>query len=332
MSTPGWKAAIVGCGVIAGSEDSPRREGTVESHAMAYYRHPEFTITAAVDTDPARLATFQGRWDIPGAYQSLTDMLESESIDIVSLCSPSRYHAPQLIEILESSSPVKVIFTEKPLCVDRHELASIIKASENNEPEILVNHTRRFDPAHVKLAEYIQKRELGTFLHGTCNYYGGWLNNGSHLVDTLRMLFDGELAIESVKPGAPGRINDPCLDVKLLINDAPVVIVSFDEKNYQIFESEFRFEKGRVLLRDFGADILVEKVEQNKLGERVLVPLPDSPWKGLDSPLYHGVDLISQYLGNSRSLAGRGILVDEASGTMDILWQALEKLEVKERK
>ena len=328
MTASRWRVAIVGCGRIAGGEDHPRREGPVVTHALAYYRHPDFTLEAAVDTDPHRLKSFQDAWGVPRGYPKLTDMLSNESVDVISLCVPNQYHAAQLLEIIGSSCAARVIFVEKPVCLHRAELEKILAAANDSKYLIMVNHTRRFDPGHIRLMELVQSQALGAFIQGRCDYYGGWMNNGCHLIDTLRMLFQREPIIESVRPGAPGRPDDPCLDLRLLIGDAPVDIHSFDEKYFQLYEGEFRFESGRVLLRNFGAEIAVEKVNTEDRRERVLAPFPDSPWKGLESPLSHAVELIGQYLDKETSLTGRGILINEAAGTMDVLWKALEKLRI----
>ena len=84
------------------------------------------------------------------------------------------------------------------------------------------------------------------FSFGHCYYYGGWKNNGAHLIDTLRMFFEVEPVIRSVTPGKPGRPSDPCWDVELSVEGAPIFLQSFDEKYYQLFEMNLFYEFGRV--------------------------------------------------------------------------------------
>jgi hypothetical protein len=146
------------------------------------------------------------------------------------------------------------------------------------------------------------------------------------------MLFDTDPFIESVDNGAPGRPNDPCINVKLRILDAPVDIISFNQNYYQIYDNEFRFEKGRIFLQDFGQKIVVEKSKTDETNDKVLVPLPDSPWKGLDSPLFHAVGLIGKYLSDKEPLSGHGVLLDEVTSTMNILWKAMEILDNSTKK
>ena len=46
--------------------------------------------------------------------------------------------------------------------------------------------------------------------------------------------------------------------------------MSFDERHYQLFEFDLRFEKARLRIEDFGSRILFEKKEVNNIGENVL--------------------------------------------------------------
>ncbi len=331
MGQSPFKVGIVGCGKIAGRWDRPKSGKFIGTHALAYHKHPRFALEVAVNPTLEHLKAFQDTWKIPRGYISLPEMLDGESLDVISLCSPNEHHAAQLRQILESPHCPRVVFVEKPVCLNRSELEELKNVLNKRECLVIVNHSRRFDPGHIRLMQYIESDELGYLLQGRCDYYGGWLNNGCHVIDTLRMLFKKLLVIESAQEGPPGRINDPCLNVRLRISDAPVDITGFDEKYYQLYESEFRFEHGRVIIKEFGAQIFMEKAESNNIGERVLIPFPDSPWKGLDSPIYHAVASIGEYLEKGAIPAGRGILFEEAVDTMNILWTALEHLERGQR-
>ena len=333
-----FKTGIVGCGRIAGINDQPRDTGFVGTHAQAYHQHPLFEIKAV--TCPDRYKFFQKAWNIPNAYKNLDEMLKNEKLDVISICSPNEYHYPQIKKILNSNSCPKVIFAEKPICLKQSELEELKKMAIAANCEIIVNHSRRYDPGHIKVKQLINSQELGKLLSARCDYYGGWLHNGCHLIDTLRMLFDEEPIVESLNLGPPGRTDDPCLNVKLRIKDAPVDVTGFDKKYYNIYDSEFKFEKGRISLQDFGRKIIVEKVETNKNNEKTLIPFSDSPWKGLDSPMYHAIDLIAKHLKDKEPLSGHGVTLEEVTGTMNILLQTkdnydkriINKLQGKQRR
>lgn len=321
-----YATAIVGCGRIAGHVDRPRASGPVSTHAQAYYRHGGFRIDAICDPSDERRERFRDVWNVPRAYASLDDLLAHERPEVVSVCSSTDRHASDICEILEAQCEPTVVFVEKPLCTTPAELDRVRRAASSAAgTRIVVNHSRRFDPAHRRLAALIRSGELGSLLNGRCDYYGGWLHNGSHLVDTLRMLF-GTLTIDRVERGAAGKPDDPYLDVRVLAGGAPIELVGCDEQYYQLFEMDLRFAKGRILVRDFGERIVVEDAKVNAIGERVLVQRPDSPWTGLDAPLLHAVAAIAAHLEGRDGLDATGTTLDEAGETMTVLWQALGSL------
>jgi predicted dehydrogenase len=314
-----FRAAIVGCGNIAGLKDTPRMDGMVGTHAQAYARHSMFTLAAVVDSNPERLEVFKKVWGVDRLYSSLTGLLADGDVDVISIASPNENHAEQLREILASSNAPRAAFVEKPVCSNMEEFGSLKKLVAQARCKVFVNHTRRYDPGHRRLQAFIKSGAMGRFLGGRVYYYGGWLHNGVHVVDTLRMLL-GEVALKSAKRRAPGKIEDPCLDAALEHEGAIIEVEGVDERYYQLFENDLRFEKGRALIRDFGAEIIVEAVTVSGIGENELKPLPDSPWKGLDSPIYHAVDCIGRSLEGTLDVVGDSMLLEEAGATMSVLW------------
>ncbi len=320
-------AAIIGCGTIAGLKDRPRVDGPAGTHAQAYHRHPDIEIVAAADVDSDSLAAFQASWAVARAYTSLEALLEECPPDIISLCTPTDLHAGQIAQILNAKKQPRVLFAEKPVCRHPGELSRLAALAQRSDCLILINHSRRFDPAHVRLSEIVAARELGAFVEGRCDYYGGWLNNGCHVVDTLRMILGAQPSVLSASCGAPGRDDDVCLDVRLRCDNGAVCeIRGFDERYYQLFEMQLRFENGRICIGDFGAQIIIERADTNDIGERVLAGSPER-LNGLDSPLLHAAGRISDYINTAAPLHGCGALLGEASGTMAVLWEPADMAE-----
>jgi predicted dehydrogenase len=319
-----YTAAIAGCGRIAGAADAPRADGPVGTHAQAYRRHPSFRLAAACDPRGDRLEAFRRTWDVPRAYGSLAELLRHETPDVVSVCTPTAEHYDQIAALLAAPS-VRVVFAEKPLCERPEQLEALERlAGRRPEVAVLVNHTRRFDPAHRRAAALVRSGALGPLVGGRCDYYGGWLHNGSHLVDTLRMLL-GPVRVDGMRPGAPGRPDDPCPNVTLRAGDARIDAFGFDESLYQLFETDLRFSRGRVTLQRFGEVVAVERVATNAIGERYLEAVDGSPWQGLESPLLRAIEAIAAHLDGQGSLAATGATLDDAAQTMGVLWQAVER-------
>jgi predicted dehydrogenase len=291
-------------------------------HARAFSQNPRFRLTAVVEPERSRLEEFRKEWGLPQGFHRLEELLAGGPPDVIALCSPSECHFSQMQQILTRPRRPKLLFVEKPICLKAEELDRIQRQTAQAGVTIVVNHTRRFDPAHRRLAEWTRSNRFGPLLEGFCTYYGGWLNNGTHWVDLIRMLFPQEPKVVSVDHAGSGRAGDADLRVELRVGDGAVHLHPVDERRYQIFEAEFRLERGRVRILDFGKQIEVEEVRANPRGERILAPAEGSPWQGLALSMPCAVQAVAVALAR-QELAGLADLA-ETAGTMRIVWAAQE--------
>lgn len=313
---------IVGCGRIAGFQDRPRTAGPIATHAQAYHRHPDFDLAAVFSHPLEEAHRFGEIWGAPLVYPSLAAMLAAGNLDVVSLCSPSEFHFSQAQEILASPGSVKALLMEKPVCFTPAELHRLMELSRQTGVAVAVNHTRRFDAAHREAAQLLRSGKLGSFLKGRAVYYGGWLNNGVHLIDTIRLLLPDEPEVVAAAKAGSGRPGDDDLEVKLAVGRGHIAVEAFDEAYYQLFEMELLFQRGRLRVLDFGSQIHVEQVEVNDLGERELKPQSHSPWQGLVSPFYAAVEALGAQLQGQSVFSALGVDLSTALGTMNLIWQA----------
>jgi predicted dehydrogenase len=324
VTTSSWRVGIVGCGRIAGLKDWPRTTGPIATHAQAYHRHPDFSLAAIFSHPLEEAYRFGEIWGVPRVYPSLAAMLAAGDLDAISICSPSEFHFAQAREILESSGGVRALLIEKPVCFTAAELYRLIELSRQTGVAVAINHTRRFDEAHRQVAQLLRSGELGSFLKGRAVYYGGWLNNGVHLIDTIRMLLPEEpVVVASAKAGS-GKPGDDDLEVELRVGRGHIAVEAFDETYYQLFEMELLCQMGRLRIFDFGSQIHVEQVEVNEIGERELKPQPHSPRQGLVSPFYEAVEALGAQLRGQSVFAKLGVDLSAALGTMNLIWQAKE--------
>ncbi len=305
-----WSVGIVGCG------------GAGKRHAQACRRVPEFELAAAADPDPEALRLFQKSWAVPRGYASLEELLRNEKPDLIILCSPSRFHSAQAKRILESPRKPAALFIEKPVCVNGEELRDLMILGQRSGVGILVNHTRRFDPEHQRLRDQIRSDRFGALIGGRFIYSGGWLNNGTHVVDTLRMLLEREPEVVSACWKEGGRGQDRNLDGELRIGETPVRVEAFDDSYYEMFECELLFERGRIRLLESGSRIEVEEVLTDSQGQRVLVPAAESPRAGLQQPLVHALERIRDRLQGKGDFSASGSDLGSASLTMRAVWRA----------
>jgi predicted dehydrogenase len=76
------KAGIVGCGGIS------------RSHAQAYTYLNNMSLVSLCDINPTVLETRANEYGVKGRYTAYEEMLESEELDIVSICTHAPLHAP----------------------------------------------------------------------------------------------------------------------------------------------------------------------------------------------------------------------------------------------
>ena len=315
------RAAIVGAGKIAGLLDGP-----FVTHAGAMAGHDDFVVDGICEPDDQRRARFAERWGIANLYRDLDGLLTDGPWDLVAVCSPDATHATLLCQLLEDPCPPRLVVLEKPPCCSLAEMEALAPLADR---PVIVNLSRRFDAGHRAVRRMIEDRELGEPVNARWIHYGGWFHNGIHVVDTLRLLFGGSLEVVDVRRGHDGRPGDPCLEGEFRTTSfprVPVVIEGFPESAFQLFEGEIRFSNGRIRLLDFGADIRIDRVVENAIGERELKvsePLIAEPG---DPPMQVLYDCCAEYLANGSpspiEQAGLAVALD----SMRVLFEARERM------
>ncbi len=319
-----FRSLIVGCGKIAGIFDEDRKS-PVMSHAHAYRDNGGIKVAAYIDNDPGKARKLAAKYGPGDCGSDLREALLEHRPDVVSVCTPDRTHAGIVKDILKSGFVPKVIFVEKPVCSDRKELDLIKRLSSGRDVRILVNHTRRFDDAHRRLKGMIRRGKFGKLVRGDVFYYGGWRHNGVHVVDTLLFLFGGTLRVKGVCGAVKTAYShDPTLEAVLSLGpgEVPVYLHAFDEKYYQVYDIDFKFDRSRLRIEDFGAKYLYAKKTVNHMKENVL--LDSRLWLDRPSgtPMQNAVKAIVSYLrtGDRNMVDDYGI--DKAGKTMEVIWEA----------
>lgn len=182
-------ALLVGLGRIGwmGFEEY----GSVPTHGstLMAMRGPRIFLAAGVDTDAKRRLIFQEATQLR-VYASMTDALHDEQPSIVTIATPPETHRDLVLEAAAFPS-VKGIVCEKPLAPTVAACREITAACEKFHKVLLVDHQRRYERNHLLAAHFIKSGALGKVLAASAVFPatdGGWLNNGSHAADTMRML------------------------------------------------------------------------------------------------------------------------------------------------
>ncbi|HLH89449.1 MAG TPA: Gfo/Idh/MocA family oxidoreductase [Xanthobacteraceae bacterium] len=318
-------AAILGCGRIAGAFAD--RSARPTTHAQALDAAPPFALVAVSDAEPARAQAFASRWNVRNVCTKAE--LGAAGLDLVVVATPDRKHAAHLAGLLAGRRPPRIIVMEKPLCASPQELAQLGPLlGAKSDTTVVVNHGRRLDRGHQAVRDLVSARELGVVVGVRWVYYGGWLHNGVHVIDTLRMLLGGEIEPVAPRPGCDGRAGDPCLDGDFRCGawpDARILVESHPESAFQLFEGEIRLQEGRVRLLDFGNQILVDRVRVNALGERELKDTREIDRTGTPTAMQTLYELCARYLEDGDDTIVSRCGAAQASATMRTMFDAMPR-------
>ena len=193
------KAALVGCGRIGAR------------HAAILAASPETELAATVDTDPARTSEFSRRYG-GRSYTDVLAMIEAETPDLVSICTPSGLHAEGVL--LAADARVPNIVVEKPMALTLADADRMIRTCDTAGARLFVVQQNRYNLPIQKLREALEAGRFGKLVLGAVrvrwcrrqDYYdqaswrGTWAmdggvfsNQASHHVDMLVYMM-GEVA------------------------------------------------------------------------------------------------------------------------------------------
>ncbi|MCZ6673758.1 MAG: Gfo/Idh/MocA family oxidoreductase [Verrucomicrobia bacterium] len=182
MST---KAGIIGAG------------GMVQYH-VAGFRQAGAEILAIADMyEPAAKAAAEN-FKIPTALGSVEDLLAMDELDAVSVIVPNKFHAPLVIQVLNSG---KHAFCEKPPALSAAEVQDMKDAAEKAGKLVMFNFNNRARPESYAMKEYIANGTVGKINSAQAKWirrtgipgFGGWFTTkeiagGGPLIDLLHMV------------------------------------------------------------------------------------------------------------------------------------------------
>jgi len=145
------KVGIVGCGAVA-----------VKRHIPGFIRLKNNVILqAACDKNEDLAKEAARKYNIPKTYQSLSQMLSEENLDIVDICTPPQIHASLAIEALEQGCH---ILLEKPMALTTADCDRILDASRKHKRKLCIVHNVLFHPPLVKARKLVAEGAIGDFI------------------------------------------------------------------------------------------------------------------------------------------------------------------------
>jgi UDP-N-acetyl-2-amino-2-deoxyglucuronate dehydrogenase len=186
--------AVVGCGGIA------------KSHFTGIEQTDAAVLVAVCDADPERAKEYGELYGVR-SYTEYTELLASDEVDVVCLCTPSGMHADQTIQAAHAG---KHIVCEKPMAITLEDARRMMEVCEANRVKLATIFPRRMTPASIFAKRLIDEGRLGrlSLCSGYVKFYrdqayydrAGWrgtwamdgggamMNQGIHTIDLLQWL------------------------------------------------------------------------------------------------------------------------------------------------
>ena len=132
--------------------------------------------------------------EYPGAttHEDLDSMLAATDLDLLSICTSHRSHAPLTVDA--AASDVVGIVCEKPMATGLGEATAMLTAADQTNTKLVIGHQNRFATVHERARELVEKGAIGAPEAVTVRTTGGLINNGTHFIDLTRFILDDPAA------------------------------------------------------------------------------------------------------------------------------------------
>lgn len=128
------------------------------AHLPNYRKIEDVELVACADIDLAAAKRVAKEFKIPHSYADYNDMLEKESLDAVSVCTPNVLHKDPSIAAMKAGAHV---LTEKPMAGRLSDAREMYEASKKYRKVLVVGFQTRFRIDLNTLKELVQAGELG---------------------------------------------------------------------------------------------------------------------------------------------------------------------------
>ena len=167
--------------------------GMGRAHIKGWQEHPNVEVVALADPDAARLLLVGDEFSVAGRYASAEEMLATERLDVVSVCTPNKFHKDLTLGALAAGCHV---LCEKPMAMNALEGREMLEAAKDAGKRLMINFSYRFSAASRALKTQVDAGLFGDFYFGRSIWhrrrgmpgFGGWfgtqaLAGGGPLID-----------------------------------------------------------------------------------------------------------------------------------------------------
>ncbi len=277
------RAAIVGCGRIAGLLEDDTRRGHPSTHAGAYRAVEATRIVACSGRTIESAERFAQRFDIPAAYDDFETMLDEQLPDLVSICTPASVR----LDVVRAAAAcgVRGIFCEKALATSLAAADEIVELCRTHTIAMTVNHSRRWCWDFRALKALLDDGRLGELQSVRGAFSGQMIHTGTHFFDALLWLAGPAQSVSAstwphVDPDTNETTDDGDGVATIEMQCGAYAHVDAIAKDYSLFELDLLGSRGRVRIGNNGVLELFESGESphyDGFFELRRVPFPSPP-------------------------------------------------------
>lgn len=139
------KVAVIGLGNMG------------KNHVRNFFEIPEAELVAVCDTRRELAEQYARQYNCK-AYTSMEDMLVQETLEAVSITTPTRTHFEVAKRVINAGLHVLV---EKPITDSVETADALIQLAADKNVTLMIGHIERFNPGVLKLKEVIDSGALG---------------------------------------------------------------------------------------------------------------------------------------------------------------------------
>jgi predicted dehydrogenase len=181
------------------------------AHAGGYAASPDAQLVALADINCENAQSFQALHGGDRIYEDYRDMLAQEHLDIVSICTWPRSHAPMVLAAAEAG--VRAIHCEKPMAPTYGEALDMVRVCQERGVQLTINHQRRFGGQYRQAKALLKSGAIGDLLRMemSCSNMFDW---GTHWFDMMFYYLD-QAPAEWVLAQIEVRGGHPVFDVPI---------------------------------------------------------------------------------------------------------------------
>jgi predicted dehydrogenase len=213
LTGPNPKAVLIGAGKVGAeyaSNTRLTRHYRYISHAQVLSEHPGIDWVAVVDPDEAAREAVRQRYDLTYAVPTAAELPSDCRPNLAVLAVPP----DQRRSLLTALPTVVAVVVEKPLGGNLAEAEAFAAACRERGLLAQVNFWRRADQTYDALASGELTKRVGEIQFINAYYCNGLRNNGSHIVDFVRMLA-GDVEKVQLLGQSEARSDGPLDDIEV---------------------------------------------------------------------------------------------------------------------